>query len=170
MQTNEVRRCCYLLPPRFEHQIAALSAERPVYWISAETRADPAEPRLRLATCLRARRYPVHRQHRFRRPVQPELLGDLPAARGVRRFLRLHRPARKVPRFVIHRVHQQHPALLVTEERGRHHPLARQRRHVLHSARRVKLKTGRRDQVERRRPPAGAGPKLYQLVDRKSVV
>jgi hypothetical protein len=37
---------------RFEHQVAVLSAGRPVYWISAETRADPAEPRLRLATLL----------------------------------------------------------------------------------------------------------------------
>jgi hypothetical protein len=30
----------HLAPPdraRFEHQVAALSAERPVYWISAET-------------------------------------------------------------------------------------------------------------------------------------
>jgi hypothetical protein len=45
----------HLAPPdraRFEHQVAALSAGRPVYWISAETRADPAEPRLRLATCV----------------------------------------------------------------------------------------------------------------------
>jgi Uncharacterized protein conserved in bacteria (DUF2332) len=33
-------------------QVAVLSAGRPVYWISAETRADPAEPRLRLATCV----------------------------------------------------------------------------------------------------------------------
>jgi hypothetical protein len=37
---------------RLEHQVAALSAGRPVYWISAETRADPAEPRLHLATCV----------------------------------------------------------------------------------------------------------------------
>jgi hypothetical protein len=45
----------HLAPPdraRFEHQVAVLSAGRPVYWISAETRADPAEPRLRLATCV----------------------------------------------------------------------------------------------------------------------
>jgi hypothetical protein len=45
----------HLAPPdraHFQHQVAALSAERPVYWISAETRADPAEPRLRLATCV----------------------------------------------------------------------------------------------------------------------
>jgi len=45
----------HLAPPdraRFEHQIAALSAGRPVYWISAETHADRAEPRLRLATCV----------------------------------------------------------------------------------------------------------------------
>ena len=45
----------HLAPPdraRFERQVAVLSAGRPVYWISAETRADPAEPRLRLATLL----------------------------------------------------------------------------------------------------------------------
>jgi hypothetical protein len=42
----------HLAPPdraRFEHQVAALSAGRPVYRISAETRA---EPRLHLATCV----------------------------------------------------------------------------------------------------------------------
>jgi hypothetical protein len=37
---------------RFEHQVAALSTGRPVYWISAETRTDPADPRLHLATCV----------------------------------------------------------------------------------------------------------------------
>lgn len=36
---------------RFQRQVAAVSAERPVYQISAETRADPAGPRLRLAFC-----------------------------------------------------------------------------------------------------------------------
>src|SRR5580693_3992860 len=38
-------------------------------------------------------------------PVREHLLGDLPAARGVRRLLRLHRPARKIPRLLVHRVH-----------------------------------------------------------------
>jgi hypothetical protein len=33
------------------NQIIALSTERRVYWISAETRADLAEPRLWLAAC-----------------------------------------------------------------------------------------------------------------------
>jgi len=45
----------HLAPPdraRFGHQVAVLSAGRPVHWISAETRADPAEPRLHLATCV----------------------------------------------------------------------------------------------------------------------
>jgi hypothetical protein len=45
----------HLAPPdraRFEHQVVGLSAERPVYWISAETRADPAEPRMHLTTCV----------------------------------------------------------------------------------------------------------------------
>jgi hypothetical protein len=44
----------HLTPPeraRFERQVAAASAERPVYWVSAETRADASGPRLRLAFC-----------------------------------------------------------------------------------------------------------------------
>jgi hypothetical protein len=48
----------HLAPPdraRFEHQVVALSAGRPVCWISAETRADPAGPRLRLASCVTER-------------------------------------------------------------------------------------------------------------------
>src|SRR5216683_1012655 len=36
---------------RFERQVAALSANRPVYCVSAETRASSTEPRLRLARC-----------------------------------------------------------------------------------------------------------------------
>lgn len=36
---------------RFEHQVPVLSAERPIYWIQAEPRNNPAEPRLRLTTC-----------------------------------------------------------------------------------------------------------------------
>jgi hypothetical protein len=79
VQTNEVRRCCYLLPAliaaapvaaavaifhtaflahlpalereRFEHLAVVLSTARPVYWIQAEPRGDPAEPRLRLTVC-----------------------------------------------------------------------------------------------------------------------
>jgi Uncharacterized protein conserved in bacteria (DUF2332) len=42
------------VPPdsdRFEHQVIAISAERPVYWISAESCSDPAESRLQLTTC-----------------------------------------------------------------------------------------------------------------------
>ncbi len=43
------------LPPadrsRFERQVIAASASRPVWWISAEPRTDPHEPRLRLARC-----------------------------------------------------------------------------------------------------------------------
>jgi hypothetical protein len=34
-----------------ERQLVATSAERPVYWISAETLWDPNGPRLQLATC-----------------------------------------------------------------------------------------------------------------------
>jgi hypothetical protein len=44
----------HLTPParsRFERQVVALSDGRPVYWVSAETRSDPAEPRMRLTTC-----------------------------------------------------------------------------------------------------------------------
>ncbi len=57
-QTRRSASCtaflAHLTPPgraRFEHQVVALSAIRPVYWISAETRADPAAPRPRLARC-----------------------------------------------------------------------------------------------------------------------
>jgi hypothetical protein len=56
-QTRQSASCTprsspHLAPPdraRFEHQVAALSAGRPVYRISTETRA---EPRLHLATCV----------------------------------------------------------------------------------------------------------------------
>ena len=40
---------------RFEHQVPALSDERPIYWIQAEPRQNPAEPRLRLTTCQNGR-------------------------------------------------------------------------------------------------------------------
>jgi hypothetical protein len=36
---------------RFEHLVAVLSTGRVIYWIQAEPRPDPAEPRLRLTTC-----------------------------------------------------------------------------------------------------------------------
>jgi hypothetical protein len=36
---------------RFQQQILAISAGRPLYWISGETRTDPAAPRLHLTTC-----------------------------------------------------------------------------------------------------------------------
>ncbi|MGH3155385.1 MAG: DUF2332 domain-containing protein [Streptosporangiaceae bacterium] len=36
---------------QFEHLVPALSARRPVYWIQAEPRSSPAEPRLRLTLC-----------------------------------------------------------------------------------------------------------------------
>jgi hypothetical protein len=43
------------LPPlereRFEHLVAVLSAARPVYWVQAEPRPGPDEPRLRLTLC-----------------------------------------------------------------------------------------------------------------------
>lgn len=36
---------------RFEHLVVVLSTARPIYWIQAEPRRDPAEPRLRLTVC-----------------------------------------------------------------------------------------------------------------------
>ncbi len=43
------------LPPldreRFEHLVAVLSTARTIYWVQAEPRHDPAEPRLRLTAC-----------------------------------------------------------------------------------------------------------------------
>jgi hypothetical protein len=36
---------------RFEYLVGVLSAARPIYWVQAEPRADPAEPRLRLTLC-----------------------------------------------------------------------------------------------------------------------
>jgi hypothetical protein len=43
------------LPPldreRFEHMVVVLSAARPIYWVQAEPRKDPGEPRLRLTYC-----------------------------------------------------------------------------------------------------------------------
>jgi hypothetical protein len=36
---------------RFNHQVLALSRCRTIYWIQAEPRRDPAEPRLRLTVC-----------------------------------------------------------------------------------------------------------------------
>jgi hypothetical protein len=36
---------------RFEHLVAVLSTARPIYWVQAEPRHDPAEPRLRLTSC-----------------------------------------------------------------------------------------------------------------------
>ncbi len=36
---------------RFEHQVVVLSTARTIYWIQAEPRRDPAEPRLRLTIC-----------------------------------------------------------------------------------------------------------------------
>lgn len=36
---------------RFEHLVVVLSAARPIYWVQAEPRQDPAEPRLRLTAC-----------------------------------------------------------------------------------------------------------------------
>jgi hypothetical protein len=36
---------------RFEHLVVVLSAVRPIYWVQAEPRRDPAEARLRLTLC-----------------------------------------------------------------------------------------------------------------------
>ena len=36
---------------RFEHLVVVLSTARPIYWIQAEPRRDPNEPRLRLTVC-----------------------------------------------------------------------------------------------------------------------
>jgi hypothetical protein len=40
---------------RFEHLVAVLSAARPIYWVQAEPRHNPAEPRLRLTACENGR-------------------------------------------------------------------------------------------------------------------
>ncbi len=43
------------LPPlqrdRFEHLVVLLSTAQPIYWVQAEPRRDPSEPRLRLTIC-----------------------------------------------------------------------------------------------------------------------
>lgn len=41
---------------RFEGLVTGLSAARPIYWVQAERRSDPAEPRLRLTVCENGRR------------------------------------------------------------------------------------------------------------------
>ncbi len=40
---------------RFEHLVAVLSTAQPIYWVQAEPRRDPAEPRLRLTICENVR-------------------------------------------------------------------------------------------------------------------
>jgi hypothetical protein len=67
----------HLAPPdraRFEHQVAALSAGRPVYWISAETRADPG------------RTAPAPGHLRERNHHQPAGARPLPVARRMARM------------------------------------------------------------------------------------
>jgi hypothetical protein len=40
---------------RFEHLVAVLSTVRPIYWVQAEPRHNPTEPRLRLTLCEEGR-------------------------------------------------------------------------------------------------------------------
>lgn len=58
------------IPPldreRFEHLVADLSTTRLIYWVQAEPRPDPAEPRLRLTACEEGRitgQWPLGRYH-----------------------------------------------------------------------------------------------------------
>ena len=51
---------------RFEHLVAVLSTARLIYWVQAEPRHDPAEPRLRLTACEEGRitgQWPLGRYH-----------------------------------------------------------------------------------------------------------
>lgn len=51
---------------RFEHLAVVLSAARPIYWVQAEPRDDPAQPRLRLTLCedgRAARQWPLGHYH-----------------------------------------------------------------------------------------------------------
>jgi hypothetical protein len=50
----------------FEHLVVVLSTARLIYWVQAEPRPDPAEPRLRLTACEEGRitgQWPLGRYH-----------------------------------------------------------------------------------------------------------
>ena len=75
---------CALERERFEHLVVVLSTVRPIYWIQAEPRRDPAEPRLRLTLCENGsvtREWPLGRYQPHGTWLQ-WLAGTVPALAG----------------------------------------------------------------------------------------